>query len=56
MPFLTALPAPPVVQLSRVTIEVDVVGSNPARDSFLQIDRPEVVEREMAKLDGNRRA
>ena len=41
--------------LSRVTIEVDVVGSNPARDSLLQIDRPKMREREFATFDAERR-
>ena len=40
--------------ISRVTIEV--TGSSPVRNSFLQIDRPKVRERELAKIDAKRRA
>ena len=38
--------------VSRVTIEVDVVGLNPTRDSYysLQIDRMSVRELELAKF------
>ena len=34
-----------------VTMEVKVACSDPARDAFLQIDRPKALERESAKLD-----
>ena len=41
-----------------LTVEVDVVGSSTARDSFilLIIDRPKARERELAKFDADRRA
>ena len=46
--------------MSRVTIEVDVVVSSPARNSsilivILIIDRPKARERELAKFDAHRR-
>ena len=47
------IPFGPIV--SRVTIEVDVVGSNLTRDAFLQIDRPNARERELAEFDAYRR-
>ena len=50
----TGVPGGPTV--SRVTIEVEVVGYNLTRDSFLQFDRPKAREREFAKFDPNRRA
>ena len=42
--------------VSRATIEVNVVGPSPTRDSFLQIDRPKVRERELAEVGAKRRA
>ena len=41
--------------VSRVTIEVDVIVLSPTRDSFLQIDKPKVPERELTEFDANRR-
>ena len=42
--------------VSRVTIEVDVVGSNPGKGSlFFLIDRPKVRKRGLANFDANRR-
>ena len=51
---LGGVPGGPIV--SRVTIEVEGVGSKLTRDSFLQIDRPKARERELVKFDANRRA
>ena len=34
----------------------DVVGSNIAKDSFLQVDRPKARERKLAEFDANRQA
>ena len=42
--------------VSRVTIEVEVVGSNLIRDPFFQIDRPKARDRELPKFDATRRA
>ena len=42
--------------VSRVTFEVGVASSKSARDSFLEFDRPTVLERELAKFDASRRA
>ena len=47
------VPGGPIV--SRITIEVEVVGSNPTA-SFSQMDKPKPRERELAKFDENRRA
>ena len=38
------------------TIEVEVVDSSPARDSFFRIGRPKLRERELAKFDAKRPA
>ena len=42
--------------VSRATIEVAVVGSKLARDSFLPVDRSKARERDLAKFGANRRA
>ena len=50
------VPGGPTRVISRVTMEVEVVGSNRTRDSLFQIDRPKARERELAKINENRRA
>ena len=52
---VAGVPGGPIIVVRRVTIEVDVVGSSPARNYFLQIVRPKVRERESAKFDTKRR-
>ena len=42
--------------LSRVFIEVEVIGSNLTRACFLKFDKPRARERELPKFDSNRRA
>ena len=53
---ITGVAAGPIV--SRVTAEVEVVGSSLTRKScsFLRIDRPKARQRDLAKVDANRRA